>query len=151
MRESVATSWERDCPDRFRRPLAGGIGPSILALLLAVLAGAGCVSQKKAREQAREAYVSGQQQAMAAAQRAARQQQGPVVFVQGQVSHPVVPWQTGLKLSQAIVAAEYTGFMNPMLIRVLRNGQVAGEFKGIDLLHHQDMELEDGDTILVVP
>jgi hypothetical protein len=119
--------------------------------MLAVLSGAGCVSEKKAREQAHEAYLEGQQQAMLAAQRAARRQQGPVVFVQGQVVHPVVPWQEGMKLSQAIVAAEYTAFMNPRLIRILRNGQVAGELKGIDLLHHQDMDVEDGDTILVVP
>jgi hypothetical protein len=56
-----------------------------------------------------------------------------------------------MKLSQAVVAADYTGFMNPTLIRVLRNGQPAGEFKGVDLLHHQDMELEDGDTVVIVP
>jgi hypothetical protein len=123
---------------------------AVLFLLLAIVAGAGCVSQKKAREQAREAYVAGQEQAMQAAQHA-RQQQGPVVFVQGPVRNPVVPWEEGMKLSQAIVDAEYTAFMNPVLVRVLRNGQVAGEFKGIDLLHHQDMALEDGDTVLVVP
>jgi hypothetical protein len=123
----------------------------VLSILLAILAGAGCVSQKKAREQSREAYVAGQEQAMQAAQRTAREQRGPVVFVQGQVTHPVVPWEEGMKLSEAIVAAEYTGFMNPRLIRVTRNGQTVGEFQGIDLLHHQDMELEDGDTVLVVP
>jgi hypothetical protein len=65
--------------------------------------------------------------------------------------HPAVPWEEGMKLSQAIVAAEYTAFMNPRLIRVLRDGQVAGEIKGIDLLHHADMELENGDTVLIVP
>src|SRR5580658_10112166 len=122
-----------------------------LFLLLAVLAGAGCVSQKKAKEQARQAYLAGQQQGMQQAGQRARQEEGPVVFVQGPVRNPVVPWEEGMKLSQAIVKAEYTAFMNPMLIRVLRNGQVAGEFKGIDLLHHEDMELEDGDTVLIVP
>jgi hypothetical protein len=74
----------------------------------------------------------------------------PVVFVQGQVRNSAVPWEEGMKLSQAIVAADYTGFMNPRLIRVLRNGQVAGEFKGIDLLHHEDMDLENGDTVLIL-
>jgi len=123
---------------------------AVFFLLLAVLAGAGCVSQKKAREEAHQAYVAGQEQAMQAAMRA-RQEKGPVVMVQGQVLHSAVPWQEGMKLSQAIVTAEYTGFMNPRLIRVMRSGQVEGEFKGIDLLHHQDMDLEDGDTVLILP
>jgi hypothetical protein len=122
-----------------------------LCILLAIIAGAGCVSQKKAQSEARQAYVAGQEQALQAATQARQQQQGPVVFVQGQVRNSVVAWQEGMKLSQAIVAAEYTGFMNPRLIRVLRNGQVAGEFKGIDLLHHEDMELEQGDTVLIMP
>jgi len=114
------------------------------------MAGAGCVSQKKKQLEAQRAFVAGQEQAMQAAMRA-RQAQGPVVFVQGQVRNPEVPWEEGMKLSQAIVTAEYTGFMNPRLVRVLRNGQVAGEYKGIDLLHHEDMELENGDTVLIVP
>jgi hypothetical protein len=125
---------------------------AVLGILFAVMAGAGCVSEKKAHLEARAAYVAGQEQAMQAAMQAQQQQhQGPVVFVQGQVRHAVVVWQEGMKLSQAIVAAVYTGFTNPGLIRVLRNGQIAGEFRGIDLLHHEDMELEEGDTILIVP
>jgi len=124
----------------------------VLCILFAVLAGAGCVSEKKAQLEARQAYVAGQEQAMQAAMQARQQQQqGPVVFMQGPVSHPVVAWQEGMKLSQAIVTAEYTGFMNPRLIQVLRNGQVAGELKGIDLLHHEDLELEEGDTVVIVP
>jgi hypothetical protein len=122
----------------------------VLCLLIAIAAGAGCVSEKKAQWEARQAYVAGQEQAMQAAMKA-RQQQGPIVFVQGQVRNAVVEWQEGMKLSQAIVAADYTGFTNPRLIRVLRNGQVAGECKGIDLLHHEDMELEEGDTVLIIP
>jgi len=121
-----------------------------VGLCLAVFSGAGCVSQKKEQLEARRAFMAGQEQAMQAAMRA-RQDQGPVVFVQGQVRNSAVPWEEGMKLSQAIVAAEYTAFMNPRLVRVLRNGQVAGEFKGIDLLHHEDMELENGDTILIIP
>jgi len=125
---------------------------AVLCLLLAVAAGAGCVSQKEAQLRARQAYVAGQEQAtQAAVQARQKEQQGPVVVVQGPVRNSLVAWQEGMKLSQAIVTAEYTGFMNPLLIRVLRNGQVAGEFKGIDLLHRADMPLEDGDTVLVVP
>jgi hypothetical protein len=124
---------------------------TVLCVMLAVLAGAGCVSRKKAQADARRAYEAGQEQGMQAAMRAARQQQGPVVFVQGPVRNPVLAWEEGMKLSQAVAAAEYTGYMNPRLIRVLRNGQAVGELKGIDLLHHQDMELEDGDTIVIAP
>jgi len=125
---------------------------AVLCLLLAVVAGAGCVSQKKAQMEARQAYLAGQEQATQAAMQARQQQQqGPVVFVQGPVRNPVVPWEEDMTLSQAIVAADYTAFMNPELIRVIRNGQVAGEFKGIDLLHHQDMALEAGDTVIVMP
>jgi hypothetical protein len=124
---------------------------AVLSIMLAVAAGAGCVSQKKAQLEARQAYVAGQQQAMQAALQARQQPQGPVVFVQGQVRNAVVAWQQGMNLSQAIVAADYIPVINPQLIRVLRDGQVVGEFRGIDLLHHQDMELEQGDTVLITP
>jgi hypothetical protein len=122
---------------------------ALFCVLLAVVAGAGCVSQKKAQLEAQQAYLAGQEQGMHAAMQA-QQQQGPVVFVQGPVRNAVVAWQEGLKLSQAIVAADYTGYRNPELIRVLRNGQVAGEFKGIDLINREDMELEAGDTVLII-
>lgn len=124
---------------------------ALLCALLAALAAAGCVTKKKEQLAARQAFIAGQQQAMQAAAQARQQPQGPVVYVQGPVRNPVVEWKEGLTLSQAIVAAEYTAFMNPLVIRVLRNGQVAGEFKGIDLLRHQDMDLEAGDTVIVVP
>lgn len=119
-------------------------------VLLAVMAGAGCVSEKRAKLEARQAYVAGQEQAAQAAIQA-RQQQGPVVFVQGPVNHPVVQWEEGMKLSKTIVTSEYTGFMDPRLIQVLRSGQVVGEFKAIDLLNHHDMDLEAGDTVVIVP
>jgi hypothetical protein len=114
------------------------------------MAGAGCVSHKKAQDEAKEAYIAGQQQAMQAAMQA-RESQKPVVFVQGQVRNSTVRWEEGMKLSQAIVAAEYTAFMNPAIIKVLRNGQLVRDFKGIDLLRHEDMELESGDTVIIVP
>jgi hypothetical protein len=117
-----------------------------LALSLAIISGTGCVSRKQERLDAQRAYAAGQEQAMRA-----RQEQGPVVFVQGPVRNPAVPWQEGMKLSQAVVAAEYTAYMNPMLVRVLRDGKAVGEFKGVDLLHHEDMDLENGDTVVIVP
>jgi hypothetical protein len=120
-------------------------GVGILILLVLVLGG--CVSKKEAERKAREAYTAGQAQAAKQWQA----QQPPQVVVQGPVSNHVIPWTEGLGLAQAIVNAEYTGFMTPKHIRVIRNGQMIGELKGIDLLHHQDLPLEAGDIVEIVP
>lgn len=117
----------------------------ILLSLICVVEG--CVSKREADLQRREGYLAGQQQA-------GQQLQGPAsprVMVQGPVRNPVVPWEDGLTLAKAIVDADYTGFMNPVLIRVIRNGQMVEELRGIDLLHHQDFPLEPGDIITIVP
>jgi protein involved in polysaccharide export with SLBB domain len=100
--------------------------------------------------EARQAYANGLQQA-AQAQVRAQEAQGPVIFVQGPVQNPIVPWREDMTLSQAIVDANYTAFMNPRVVRVVRGGQVAGELKGIDLLRHQDMDLQPGDTVIIIP
>ena len=108
---------------------------------------AGCVSKKQAEFQAREAYMAGQAQA-------AKQWQSerpPEIVVRGPVRNPVVPWTDGITLAQAIVDADYTGFMNPVLVRVIRNGQMIEEMKGIDLLRHHDVPLEPGDIVDIVP
>jgi hypothetical protein len=115
---------------------------SLLALLLA-----GCVSKKQADLQAREAYMAGQAQAAKQWQ----SQQPPQVVVQGPVRNRVVPWTEGLTLAKAIVDADYTGFMNPKLVRVIRNGLMIEEIKGIDLLHGRDVPLEAGDIVNIVP
>jgi hypothetical protein len=119
----------------------------ITGILFLVLLLTGCVSKKEAEMQARQAYMEGQQQA-------AKQWQAerpPEVIVHGPVRNPTVPWVDDLSLAQAIVDADYTGFMNPILIRVIRNGQMVEEMKGIDLLHHQDFPLEPGDIVDIVP
>jgi hypothetical protein len=116
-------------------------------LFLLVLLLTGCVSKKEAEMQARQAYLAGQQQA-------AKQWQAerpPQVVVRGPVRNPVVPWEEGLGVAKAIVTADYTGFMNPVLVRVIRNGQMVQEMKGSDLLHHQDFPLEPGDIVDIVP
>ncbi|HTB64488.1 MAG TPA: hypothetical protein VK737_12960, partial [Opitutales bacterium] len=82
----------------------------ILCLLIAGAVGAGCVSEKKAKWEAQQAYMAGQEKAMqGATQTQPQRPQGPVVFVQGPVRNSVVEWQEGMKLSQAVVAADYTG------------------------------------------
>jgi hypothetical protein len=119
----------------------------INGILFLVLLLTGCVSKKEAEMQARQAYMEGQQQA-------AKQWQAerpPEVFVRGPVRNPTVPWVDDLSLAQAIVDADYTGFMNPILIRVIRDGQMVEELKGSDLLHHQDFPLQPGDIIDIVP
>jgi hypothetical protein len=145
------TDRKRTLPDgRSRRNLRAGTSPSFLLIpiLILLLAAAGCVSKKKAQAQARQAYIAAQQQPPPPFR---MDPQHPVVFVQGPVQSPSVPWEDGLTLTRAITTAVYTGFMNPMVIRVFRNGQIVGDFKGIDLLHHEDMALEPGDTVLIIP
>jgi hypothetical protein len=122
------------------RPVVGIL--SLLSLLLA-----GCVSRKEADLQAHQAYLAGQQQAAKQWQL----KQPPEIVVQGPVRNPVVPWVENLTLAKAIVDADYTGFMNPILIRVIRNGQMIEEMKGIDLLHGRDLPLQPGDIIDIVP
>ncbi|HEX4120557.1 MAG TPA: hypothetical protein VH619_08080 [Verrucomicrobiae bacterium] len=114
------------------------------------IAAAGCVSEKKAQMEARQAYIAGQAQA-AQSQLRAREAEGPVVFVQGPVQNHVIAWSEGMTLSKAIVDANYTAFMNPEVVQVMRGGQLAGQLKGIDLLHHQDLDLQQGDTVIILP
>ena len=97
--------------------------------------------------QARQAYLAGQQQAAKQWQ----SQQPPQVVVHGPVRNSVVPWVENLTLAKAIVDADYTGFMNPVLVRVIRNGQMVEEMKGSDLLHRQDFPLEPGDIVDLIP
>src|SRR5271170_4979329 len=98
--------------------------------ILLVLLLAGCVSRKEADLRVRAAYLEGQQQAA----RQWQSQQPPQITVRGPVRNPVVPWQDDLTLAKAIVDSNYTGFMNPVLIRVIRNGETVEALKGIDLL-----------------
>lgn len=118
---------------------------SIRMLLLASLVLAGCESRKTADMRARDAYMTGQMQAT----RQMQSQQPPEVFVRGSVRNPVVAWTDGLTLANAIVTADYTGFMNPVVVRVVRNGLVAVEMKGVDLLHGQDAPLQPGDIVVL--
>ena len=96
-------------------------------------------------DQARQAYMAGQAQATKQWQA----ERPPEVVVRGPVKNPVVPWADGMLLSKAIVDSDYTGFMNPVLIRVVRGGQMAYEVKGIDLLQGHDFPLEAGDIVLL--
>jgi hypothetical protein len=118
-----------------------------VVVILLVVSLAGCVSKKEAELKAQQAYMAGQAQAAKQWQ----SQRPPEVVVRGPVRNPVLPWTEGLTLAKAIVDADYTGFMNPILVRVIRNGVMIEEMKGIDLLHGRDVPLEPGDIVDIVP
>lgn len=120
------------------------VGSFLLLTLLAV----GCESKREAKLQAQQAYLAGQASAAQIAQ--SQTQRHPQVIVQGTVRNPVVPWTEGLTLAHAIVAADYTGFMNPIYVRVIRNGQMVEEIRGVDLLHGQDFPLQAGDIVMLI-
>ena len=121
--------------------------PLALAAILSILLSftSGCESKSRARLEARQAYVEGQELAL----RQSRPQP-PIVTVTGPVRNHIIPWTEELTLAKAIVAAEYTGYLRPHLIRVIRGGQ-ATDIKPSALLSGEDMPLQPGDTIQLMP
>jgi hypothetical protein len=92
-----------------------------------------------------KAFTTGQQQAEQ--QMKLRE---TTVTIRGPVRNPAVPWTEGLKLSQALVAAEYNGFTDPRNIMVIRKGQVF-QINPRRLANGQtDVDLQAGDIIEVV-
>jgi hypothetical protein len=110
----------------------------------------GCVTKSKARAQAREAFVAGQQEALARMLQAQSQAQGPTVMVNGQVRNRVVPWTEGLTLTKALVAADYYGATNPGQIIIVRNG-IGRRYDPKLVLSGADVPLEAGDTVQLLP
>lgn len=102
----------------------------------------GCSSSKV---DPRNAFLEGQQRAWMAQQ----QNQEPSVFVRGMVRNPRVPWIEGLTLAQALLAAEYTGALDPTRIQLTREG-VTRVIDVRRLLRGQDDPLlEPGDRVEV--
>ena len=115
----------------------------LFILLAAVLVSTGCDSTSDAKRQEQEAFLRGQQQAIAAQQQA----QEPAVWFRGPVRHPRVPWTEELTLARALATAEYTGTFDPRTIKVIRKGQtypidVKRLLRGLE-----DPPLEAGDLI----
>jgi hypothetical protein len=121
--------------------------PLALAAFLSILLSftTGCETKSRARLEARQAYVEGQEQALAQSR-----PKPAIVTVTGPVRNRIIPWTEDLTLAKAIVAAEYTAYLNPRLIRVIRDGQ-ATDIKPSALLSGHDMPLQPGDTIQVLP
>ena len=86
-------------------------------VVLSVAAFAGCKSSPKVNPQA--AFLEGQQRAWTGAQ----MNQEPAVFFRGMVRNLRVTWREDLTLAQALLEAEYTGALEPMKIRLTRQGQ----------------------------
>ena len=122
------------------------LNPAVGVMLAALLFfAAGCETKSRARFEAQQAYIQGQQQAL--------EQSRPkpaVVTVTGLVKNSIIPWTEELTLGKALVAADYTGYLDPRLIRVTRKGQTTSIKPGA-LLQGEDMPLQAGDLIEVVP
>jgi hypothetical protein len=122
---------------------------AFLAFLLAISSLLnGCVSKSKADAQVRMAFLAGQQQATMRMQQMQQPQQatGPSVTFTGPVRNFVVAWRAGLRLTQAIVSANYLGNGNPSAIVIHRSGQDI-PIDPNQLLNGGDFLLEAGDVI----
>ena len=117
----------------------------LCCISISVLSLTGCETKREARLQAQQAYVAGQEQVLN--QTLPKQ---PVVTVNGPVRNSSIPWTEDLTLAKAILAADYTGYLRPRLIRVTRMGETT-EFKSSDLLNGQDIPLQAGDVVEVIP
>jgi len=117
----------------------------VLLLSILLLTASGCETKSRARLEAQQAYVAGQQQALDQS----RPKAG-IVTVKGQVRNSIIPWTEELTLAKAIVAADYTAYLAPRVIRVIRDGQTT-EIKPSALLNREDMPLQPGDAIQLVP
>lgn len=118
-------------------------------LTVGVLAG-GCVTQEKAKADARAAYFAGQATAL---NQLRLQQAGPaatevsVVTILGSVKNRTVPWTEELSLVRALVAAEYIGAAELFAITITRAGKVMSVSPRQLLAGSVDPALEPGDVV----
>lgn len=108
-------------------------------ILLLALAATGCTSRSKARANAQNAFLAGQNAAL-------RQQQAAGVTMVGPVQNPQVPWVAGLTLAQAVATANYIGAQEPKRIIITRQGESAALDAKV-LFNGTDIPLEIGDVI----
>ncbi len=116
---------------------------SAFILSVALLLSGGCTSKSKAKQEARTAYLAGQQEAMMRMQ----QSKNPIVTVQGKVRNSVVTWTEDLTVAKAIVAADYYGYGDPREIILVRQG-IAKRIDPKKLLSGEDdLALQPGDIM----
>ena len=120
--------------------------PVFPALIVIAGLASGCVSKSSAQKREQQAFQQGQRQGVMAAQ----QQLQPVVLFRGSLRHPRIPWTENMKLSHALVAADYTGTLDPRSIKVIRQGQVYSVNPKALLRGDEDPELLPGDIVEVL-
>jgi hypothetical protein len=114
----------------------------ITIVAVAVLA-TGCTSKSRARAEAQQAWLAGQNAALQ--QQAAQAQPGGITVV-GPVQHSNVPWVVGLTLTQAIATATYLSPDAPKQIIITRQGE-DGAVDPQALVNGVQIPLEPGDVI----
>jgi hypothetical protein len=119
-------------------------GLAMFCTFALALVAAGCVTKSKAKADAQAAYIAGQQQAMMRMS----QPQTPVVTFIGPVRNPMVQWNEGLTLANAIVAAGYQAPKDPAQIMIVRKGQ-AIPVDPKKLLEGEDIPLVAGDLVQI--
>jgi hypothetical protein len=111
----------------------------VIAVVLCCLSG--CVSKSKAKIEAQQAYIAGQQSAMMT-----MQANKTMVQIRGNVKNTSIPWTEDLTVAKAIVAAEYQGAHDPKSILIVRNGS-GTEIPASELLQGHDEPLLPGDIV----
>lgn len=101
----------------------------------------GCVSSKEADRRAKQAYITGQRDALA------KQNKTDQVWIVGNVLNPLIPWTEDLSLAKAIIAAAWRGSHDPSDIILIREGSQPFHFTPGQLLQGFDMPLKPGDRI----
>ena len=111
-----------------------------------LIATSGCVSQTKAKAQAKAAYLAGQQDAASRAKLA--EMSAANVTIIGPVRNPAVSWSEDLTLAKAILAAGYVPHNDPRQIVIIRHGE-AMMIEPKRLLAGEDVPLLRGDVLQI--
>ena len=112
----------------------------LFALLIVLLAAAGCMTRTKARMKEENAFLAGQNAVLR------QQAQAGGVIVKGAVQNHNVPWVAGLTLTQVIATANYLAPEPPQTIILTREGESA-ELDPKVLLDGTAVPLERGDVV----
>jgi hypothetical protein len=125
---------------------------TLLALLLLALASTtACVTRDQARADANAAYAAGQAAALNQLRNAQQPSNAdaPVVTFNGMVKNRLIPWTQELTLVRALVAAEYTGAIDPFTITITREGKEIPVSPRRLLNGNIDPYLEPGDVVTI--
>jgi hypothetical protein len=124
------------------------IARALLPILLVFTAlFVGCTTKSRAREDALRAYIRGQHEA---GTRPASPTGQPHVRVLGEVARRDVPWEDGLTVARALLAAEYRGARDPAAILIVRGGQRHAVNVRRLLSGTEDPELQPGDVLEII-